>query len=122
MERLLILAACMIVSSSVLFAANPDAAPPKGAIALFDGKDLSGWVKRGGQPAEWKVENGYMEVVSGKGDVMTKEKFGPDFQLHVEFWLPKMPPDVKGQARANSGIYVQGRYEIQVLDMFENDT
>src|SRR6516165_8484832 len=62
--------------------------PPKGAVALFDGKDLSGWVTRDGKPARWKVEDGYVEIVSGTGDIMTKEKFGPDFKLHVEFWLP----------------------------------
>jgi hypothetical protein len=60
-----------------------------------------------------------MEV--GKGDIMTKEKFGPDFRLHVEFWLPLMP-DATGQGRANSGVYLQGRYEVQVLDSYKNDT
>jgi hypothetical protein len=99
-----------------------DATPPKGAIVLFNGKDLSGWVKRNGKPAEWKVGDDYIEVVSKKGDIMTKEKFGPDFQLHVEFWLPKLPPEVKDQARANSGVYLQGRYEIQVLDNYMNST
>ena len=95
--------------------------PPKGATALFNGKDLSGWVTRDGKPALWNVEEGYVEIVSGKGDIMTKEKFGPDFQLHVEFWLPLMEK-AKGQARANSGVYLQGRYEIQVLDSYKNDT
>lgn len=95
--------------------------PPKGALVLFDGKDLSGWITRDGKPAAWKAENGYMEVVPGKGDILTKEKFGPDFQLHVEFWLPLMP-DKKDQARANSGIFLQGRYEVQVLDSYMNKT
>jgi Domain of Unknown Function (DUF1080) len=95
--------------------------PPKGAIVLFDGKDLSGWTTRSGQPAGWKVQDGYVEIVSGKGDIMTREKFGPDFKLHVEFWLPLMP-EAKGQARANSGVYLQGRYEVQVLDSYHNDT
>ncbi len=94
-------------------------AAPKGAKVLFDGKDLSGWVTRGGKPAEWKVEDGYMEVQGV--DIMTKEKFGPDFRLHVEFWLPLMEK-AKDQARANSGVYLQGRYEIQVLDSYKNDT
>ena len=102
--------------------ADEKGAPPKGAVVLFNGKDLSNWETRNGKPAAWKVEDGYMEIVSGKGDIRTKETFGPDFQLHVEFWLPKMPPDVKGQARANSGVYLQGRYEIQVLDSYMNDT
>jgi hypothetical protein len=55
------------------------------------------------------------------GDIMTKEKFGPDFKLHVEFWLPLMA-DAKGQGRANSGVFLQGRYEVQVLDSYMNDT
>jgi hypothetical protein len=95
--------------------------PPKGATALLNGKDLDDWTKRDGKPAEWKVEEGYIQCVPGKGDIMTKEKFGPDFQLHVEFWLPLMK-DAKGQARANSGVYLQGRYEIQVLDSYMNET
>ncbi len=96
--------------------------PPAGATVLFDGTSLSGWTTRKGtDAAPWKVENGCMECVPGKGDVMTKEKFGPDFQLHVEFWLPLMA-DKKGQARANSGVYLQGRYEIQVLDSYMNET
>jgi Domain of Unknown Function (DUF1080) len=96
-------------------------APPPGAEVLFDGKDLSKWVKLNGQPAAWKVENSYMEVVAGQGDIKTKEKFGPDFQLHVEFWLPLLA-DKKGQARANSGVYLQARYEVQVLDSYNNPT
>ncbi len=94
---------------------------PAGALVLFDGKDLSGWLaRRGGGPAGWKVENGYMEVVPKTGDIYTKEKFG-DFQLHVEFWLPLMA-NAKGQACSNSGVYLQGRYEIQVLDSYNNET
>jgi hypothetical protein len=93
--------------------------PPKGAVVLFNGKDVSGWVKRDGKPATWKVEDGYMEVKGG--DIKTEEKFGPDFQLHVEFWLPLMAK-AKGQGRANSGVYLQGRYEVQVLDSYMNDT
>ena len=94
---------------------------PSDAIVLFDGKDMSGWTKRGSSdPVEWKVENGYMEVVPGTGSICTKELFA-DHQLHLEFWLPHMP-EAKGQARANSGVYLQGRYEIQVLDSYELDS
>lgn len=94
---------------------------PADAIVLFDGKDLSNWVKRGSDdPAEWKVQNGYMEVVPGTGDIVSKQKFY-DCQLHVEFWLPLMA-DARGQARANSGVYLQGRYEVQVLDSYGLDS
>ncbi len=82
---------------------------------------MAGWTTRDGKPAGWKVEDGYLEVVPGKTDIMTKEKFGPDFQLHVEFWLPLMA-DKKDQERANSGVYLQGRYEIQILDSYMNET
>jgi hypothetical protein len=94
---------------------------PKGATVLFDGKDLSAWVNGGGKSPEWKVADGYFEVAPGKGDIHTKEKFGPDFKVHVEFWLPLMEK-ATGQGRANSGVYLQGRYEIQVLDSYMNDT
>jgi hypothetical protein len=97
------------------------AKPPKGAIMLFDGKDLSGWLNGADKPAEWVVKDGYMEVVPGKGNIHTKEKFGPDFKLHVEFWVPLMA-DKKDQARGNSGVYLQGRHEIQVLDSYHNET
>ncbi len=116
---------CVLVSGMVVAADDDKSASagarPKDATVLFDGKDLSGWVSKSGQPARWKVEDGYMEVVPRTGDIMTKEKFGPDFKLHVEFWLPLMA-DKKSQARANSGVYLQGRYEVQVLDSYMNET
>jgi 3-keto-disaccharide hydrolase len=102
-------------------AADDAKAPPAGATVLFDGKSLEGWTGKNGQPATWKVEDGYMEVVPGKGDIRTAKEFGPDFKLHVEFWLPLMA-DKHGQARANSGVYLQGRYEVQVLDSYMNET
>ncbi len=99
--------------------------PPSDAIILFDGKDLSQWVsaKEGAAPnstAKWKVEKGYMEVVKGAGQIATKQKFG-DVQHHIE-WAT--PAQVRGnsQERGNSGVFLQGRYEIQVLDSFENPT
>lgn len=92
-----------------------DESRPGDAAVLFDGKDLSEWVRVGSdEPAGWKVENGYMEVRGG--NIRTKREFA-DFQFHVEFWLPLMA-DKKGQARANSGVYLQGRYEIQILDSY----
>jgi hypothetical protein len=93
------------------------AKPPAGAVVLFDGKDLSGWVKRDGTtPADWPVEDGIFTVGAGKKDIQTKQEFG-DFKLHIEFNVPYMPK-AKGQARGNSGVYLQGRYELQVLDSY----
>ncbi len=118
----LALAAAMLSSAPATGAdaRGPNAAP-EGAIVLFNGKDLSNWTTQTGKPAEWKVGKGYFEVVPGKRDIQTKEKFGADFKLHAEFWLPLMA-DKHGQARANSGIYLQGRYEVQVLDSYNNET
>ncbi len=89
-------------------------------VALFNGKDLSGWVSRRGGPARWKVEDGYIEVVPGTGDIYTERKFG-DCRLQLEFWVPSMP-NARGEKRGNSGVYFQGRHEIQILDSFENPT
>lgn len=90
-----------------------------GRITLFDGTHTNNWEHTGGSPATWPLDNGGMEVIGG--DVRSKLSFG-DFKLHLEFWLPNLPPDVTGQARANSGIYLQDRYELQVLDSFGDTT
>ena len=90
---------------------------PPNAIILFDGTDLDRWVKRDGSSApEWDVADGIMTVRPGTGDIMTKQTF-TDFVLHLEFMTPYMP-DKQGQARGNSGVYLQGKYEIQVLDSY----
>jgi glucose/arabinose dehydrogenase len=88
-------------------------------IQLFDGTSLANWSKTNGSPATWPISGGSMEVLGG--DIRSKQDFG-DFKLHVEFWLPNLPPDVTGQRRANSGVYLQNRYEIQVLDTFGKPT
>jgi len=94
--------------------------PPSDAIVLFDGKDLSEWTHENGQPAKWRVENGVMICNSGTGDIVSKRKF-ESIQLHVEFATPYMPK-FKSQSRGNSGVYLQGRYEVQVLDSYKNAT
>jgi hypothetical protein len=98
-------------------------APPSDAVVLFDGKDLSHWngsfLGKLGAP-KWKVENGYMEIVPRSGRLVTKEKFG-DCQLHVEWMIPKNVQGA-GQSRGNSGVELMMRYEVQVLESFENLT
>jgi hypothetical protein len=98
-------------------------AAPAGAIVLFDGKNLDHWVSRNDpkRPASWKLLDGGIVQVSGGGDIVTKQKFAGKFELHVEFRVPYMPK-ASGQARGNSGVYLQGRYEVQVLDSYGLDS
>ncbi len=93
---------------------------PSDAIVLFDGKDLSLWAQKDGSAAKWKVENGYFEVVPKTGELHTKDAFG-DCQLHVEFAEPN-PPKGEDQDRGNSGVFLMGLYEIQVLDSYQSKT
>jgi hypothetical protein len=93
--------------------------PPSDAVVLFDGRDLSAWTGKEGE-AKWKVENGYMEVLPGTGNISTKEKFG-DCQLHVE-WATPEKVEGEDQHRGNSGVFLMELYEIQVLDNYENLT
>jgi Domain of Unknown Function (DUF1080) len=97
------------------------APPPKSALVLFDGTNLDAWTKTDGKtPAAWKLaDGGAMEAKTG--NIITEEKFDGSFKLHVEFRVPYMP-DAKGQGRGNSGVYVQGRYEVQVLDSYGLDS
>jgi hypothetical protein len=73
-----------------------------------------------GQPAKWKIADGYMEVVPHSGAVHTRQPFG-DCQLHVEFAEP-VPPVGEDQGRGNSGVFLMGLYEIQVLDSYHSKT
>ena len=86
----------------------------EGAIVLFDGSSLDNWTKMDGSAAEWLVAEGSIQVVPGTGEICTKELFR-DHYLHLEFKLSDMP-EASGQAKSNSGVFLQGRYEIQVLD------
>ncbi len=94
--------------------------PPSDAVVLFDGTSLDSWQDSDGQPVGWKVENGYFEVVPGEGGIQTRDGFG-DVQLHVE-WSAPDPPVGEGQDRGNSGVFLMGRYEVQVLDSYESET
>ncbi len=91
------------------------AKPPVGAVVLFNGKNTEGWVKTDGKtPVGWVVAGGFMTV--GRGDIMTKKRFG-DFELHLEFNVPSMPT-ARGQARGNSGVFLGGIPELQILDSY----
>ncbi|MGH9898369.1 MAG: 3-keto-disaccharide hydrolase [Pyrinomonadaceae bacterium] len=93
--------------------------PPSDAIILFDGKDLSKWIGKDGGEAKWEVKNG-AATVNGTGDITTRQAFG-DMQLHVE-WATPAKVKGEGQERGNSGIYLEGLYEVQVLDSFNSKT
>jgi 3-keto-disaccharide hydrolase len=98
-------------------------APPSDAEVLFDGKDLGKWGQmQNGQlvDSQWPVRDGYFETGAGSGSMVTREKYG-DVQLHIEFATPS-PARGASQDRGNSGVIFMGRYEVQVLDSFENVT
>lgn len=94
--------------------------PPSDAVVLFDGSGVGAWRSRNGGPAGWVVRDGAMEAVPGAGYVYTRQAFG-DVQLHVE-WAAPTPPQGEGQDRGNSGVFLMGEYELQVLDSYQNDT
>lgn len=94
--------------------------PPSDATILFDGADLKKWCSEDGGPAPWHIKDGAM-IPIGKGeDIYTVQPFG-DVQLHVE-WAAPMPPRGEGQGRGNSGVFLMGLYEVQILDSFDNET
>lgn len=93
---------------------------PSDAIVLFDGKNLDEWVNAKGEKAGWIVEKGVMTVAGGTGSIKTRQKFA-DFQLHIEWRTPSVI-EGEGQGRGNSGILIQERYEVQVLDSYNNIT
>ena len=87
---------------------------------LFDGTDLSHWKSAQGGDAPWKVVNGHLQCVPGTGDIQTRQQFS-DVQLHVE-WLEPLGTEGRSQQRGNSGVFLQGLYEMQVLDNYRNET
>ena len=94
--------------------------PPSDAIVLFDGHDLSKWRAADGGAAKWSVADGYFATTPGTGDMSTRDSFG-DCQLHVE-WSTPNPPHGEDQDRGNSGVFLHGLYEIQVLDSYQSKT
>ena len=107
-------------SQSVPVVTVSQAGIPSDAVVLFDGTNLSEWTKPDGSPAGWDIVNGTLKVVPKTGGIITRRTFG-DFQLHIEFVTPDSIVG-EGQGRGNSGIYLHGAYEVQVLDSYENET
>jgi Domain of Unknown Function (DUF1080)/Domain of unknown function (DUF3471) len=99
--------------------ALPVPAPPD-AVVLFDGTGLAQWRNADGGPAKWVIKDGAIESVPGSGYLYSARGFG-DVQLHVE-WATPVPPKGESQGRGNSGVYLMGLYEVQVLDSYQNDT
>lgn len=97
---------------------TPVGKAPSDAVVLFNGTSLSDWTDPEGKPSQWLVKNGVMVV--NKGNIRTKREFS-NVQLHVEFATPT-PAKGEGQSRGNSGIYLSGLYEVQVLDSYQSET
>jgi hypothetical protein len=98
---------------------GPVGRPPSDALVLFDGKDLSQFRGQRSPEPKWKIDGGVLESTS-PGGIFSKEEFG-DCQLHLEFATPSVVKG-EGQGRGNSGVYLMGRYEIQILDGYNNTT
>ena len=95
---------------------------PSDAIVLFDGNNLDNWESaKDGSPALWKVADGKMTVVGRTGNISTKEKF-TNYQLHIEWQSPIEPETLKSQGKGNSGVFMQGMYEVQVMNSYQNPT
>ncbi|MCC5939975.1 MAG: DUF1080 domain-containing protein [Balneolaceae bacterium] len=95
-------------------------APPDDAIVLFDGSDFSNWTSVRDSDVEWTLEDGAMTVKPGSGNIITKDSFG-SVQLYLE-WRTPVEIVGEGQGRGNSGVFLQRRYEVQVLDSYQNET
>ena len=95
-------------------------AAPSDAIVLFDGSSTAAWQHRDGSAIKWNVDDGIMTVMKGTGAIFTKDNYG-DCQLHIE-WRAPLIVEGKGQGRGNSGVFFQNRYEVQVLDSYDNRT
>lgn len=110
-----------IVTPGTFSSSEQPGQPPSDATVLFDGKDISPWVAMDGGPTKWVIREGALECVPGSGYARTLQSFG-DCQLHVE-WSAPTPPEGRSQGRGNSGVFFGfGRYEVQVLDSYQNST
>lgn len=98
---------------------NPSASIPSDAIILL-GNDTDQWKKKDGSPIEWTMDESILTVKPGSGDIISKQAF-EDCQLHLE-WRSPLVVKGQGQGRGNSGVFLQSRYEVQILDNFENET
>ena len=94
---------------------------PSDAFVLFDGKNTDAWQQADGKPIRWKNENNILTVVKDMGEIISKQSFG-DCQLHIEWRSPMESDDLKGQQKGNSGVFFQGRYEVQILNSYKNRT
>jgi hypothetical protein len=113
-------AACAQQAVPPVVDAGDSGRAPSDAIVLFNGQNVAEWVHRDGSPAKWPIVDGVLTCASNTGHIYSKRKFS-DAQIHVEFAVPNMP-GAKDQAKGNSGVYIHGRYEIQILDSYNNPT
>jgi hypothetical protein len=100
---------------------TPAGRAPSDAVVLFDGQDLSAWTARDGTAAPWSIQNGTLVVDPGTGDLLSRDAFC-SVQLHLEWMVPEPDVSLSGQQRSNSGVFLQDRYEVQVLDSYQNPT
>ena len=107
----------MHLLGGIRYAAGVSIERPARAIMLFDGTNTSAWVNTAGGPISWPVLNGALQVNPGSGSIQTVSNYS-DFQLHVEFRIPTSPSNTAEQSLGNSGVYLQSRYEIQILDSY----
>lgn len=109
-----------VVTPGVESSQEKPGTPPSDAVVLFDGTDLSNWTSLAGQPTKWIVKDGALSPTKKSGMIQSRQEFG-SCQLHVEFATPSQV-EGEGQGRGNSGVFLMGIYEIQVLDSYENST
>jgi len=93
---------------------------PSDAVVLFDGTGTDAF-RHGEGDCKWAVVDDLLEVVPGTGDAHSRQAFG-DCQIHIEWMVGHDMPDREGQSRGNSGIFIMNQYEVQILDIYENES